>query len=209
LISTKKCIIIIKIGLKIYFEVVKMIDKRELRKIYKKKRNNITEYELKNLSNNAIANLINTPYYKNSLSVFVYINANNELITKDFIKKVWIDKKIIAVPVITKNAHEMLFVKIDSFENLSKNRFGIYEPEIKDENIIKSNENTLLIVPGLVFGKNKYRIGYGGGYYDKFISENKTLINIGICFDFQIIDFVPNDENDMELDLIISDKKII
>jgi len=186
-----------------------MTDKKELRRIYKKKRNSITGYELEILSNNAIANLINTQYYKDCFYVFVYINANNELITKDFIKKVWNDKKTVAVPVITKNAHEMLFVKIDSFDNLNKNKFGIYEPEIKDKNIIKSNENTLLIVPGLVFGKNKYRIGYGGGYYDKFINENKTLKNIGICFDFQIIEFVPNDENDMKLDLIISDKKII
>lgn len=186
-----------------------MKDKKSLRKEYKQKRNEISSENLSQLSSRVIKRLIETSYYKNCSSIFTYINTNSELITKELIKTAWKDNKNVAVPVITQKPHEMLFIKIENFNSLEVNMYGIYEPKIKDENILISDKNTLLIVPGLVFDKNKYRLGYGGGYYDKFISDNKTLKNIGVCFKSQIIDIIPKDKFDMQLDVVIYENGII
>ena len=68
----------------------------------------------------------------------------------------------------------------------------------------------MVIVPGLIFGKNMYRIGYGGGYYDKFLSNKEiSAYKLGICYDFQVIDEIQNDIYDIPVDKIITDKRII
>lgn len=90
-------------------------------------------------------------------------------------------------------------------EPFKKNRFGIYEPVNG-----KELENILLldmiVVPGIVFDTNCYRIGYGGGYYDKFL-YNLPVFSVGVCFDEQLIEKIPVEKNDVQVDMVITDKK--
>ena len=73
-----------------------------------------------------------------------------------------------------------------------------------------TEEIDLLIVPGSVFGRNKHRIGYGKGYYDRFIEKtNDTCTKVGICFSDNLIDAVPYSEFDKKLDIIITENEII
>lgn len=183
-------------------------EKKQLREKYLSLRNNILNTNLKEISNKILLNLYKLDEYKNCKTIFTYVNANSEIITMPLIEKAWEDEKNIAVPVIGKKAHEMFFVKINSFKELKPNKYNILEPELKEENIICSNNETLVIVPGLVFSPDKYRIGYGGGYYDKFIAENTTLSNIALAMDFQIIKNIPKDNLDKTVDKIVTETKI-
>jgi 5-formyltetrahydrofolate cyclo-ligase len=93
---------------------------------------------------------------------------------------------------------------------LEKSSFGVPEPP-DDENLLADNDKIdLIIVPGLCFDKAKNRLGYGGGFYDRFLKEFPTE-NIAVCFDEQIYEegFLPADENDVKVGRIITDKRII
>lgn len=185
------------------------MDKKEIRKIYLKKRNLLNEKDINELSFRISENIFETEIYKTSKSIFTYINMGSEVITTSIINRALKDNKIVAVPVMTSAKHEMVFIKINSLNNLKKNDFGILEPEIENENIIKSDKNTLILVPGLAFSKTKYRIGYGGGYYDKYLNENVSLENMGICYNFQIIESVSYSCFDKKVDIIVTDERIL
>lgn len=188
-----------------------MKDKQTLRKEYKALRDNFDKKKLHEESLKILDFLYKTEAYQKSDTVFTYVNMNSEVETIPLIKQALKDKKTVAVCALTLKKHEMIFIKINDLNNLKTNKFGTLEPEIKKENILTSSEKTLLIVPGLVFDKRGYRIGYGGGYYDFFISNNKkTLANIGICLDFQLInENLPIEEFDEPLNMIITNGGIL
>ena len=90
-----------------------------------------------------------------------------------------------------------------------KSRFGVQEPFDETENIIFPEKIDLVIVPGLCFDKSKNRLGYGGGFYDRFLIKTKA-VKIAICFDEQIIEngSLPVNKYDIKTDVIITDKRI-
>ena len=96
--------------------------------------------------------------------------------------------------------------KLENFDDLEMGFYDILSlPESKLK-IVNPEELDLIVVPGLVFGKNLYRIGYGGGYYDKYLSNpNLTAIKIGICYEFQVVEKVDFDIYDMPVDKIITE----
>ena len=110
---------------------------------------------------------------------------------------------------MTGKPHEMVFLKIDGLDNLVENKYGILEPVFNEEDIVNSDESTFIIVPALVLDNNKNRMGYGGGFYDKYLSENRYLCSVGIAYDFQIVENVPTEENDVPLDIIVTNRGIV
>ena len=115
--------------------------------------------------------------------------------------------KIIALPKVISDT-EMSFFKIDSITSLKNGYKGIPEPDDSSVNI--SERPDLLIMPGLAFDNKLNRIGYGKGYYDRYLSNLNSHINtIALCFEEQIVDYLPSDEYDIRPDIIISDQRII
>ena len=139
-------------------------DKKTLRKIFMEKRNQLSFDEIHKKSLTICEKFFQTDFYKNSDFIFTYVNYNSEFETSIIIKKAFNDGKRVAVPVMSGNAHEMFFVEIKSFSELSKNKFGILEPELDFEKVLLPNSKTIIIIPALVFDKRGYRIGYGGGF---------------------------------------------
>ena len=95
------------------------------------------------------------------------------------------------------------FYYINSLNDLKVGLFGILEPTTQEK--VNNYENTTCIVPGICFDKNNYRIGYGKGFYDKFLS-NKNIYTIGICYKETLINKIPIDKYDISLNEIISTK---
>lgn len=180
--------------------------KTQLREKYKKLRK---EFADKEASINAQEMFLSSEFYKASKSVFAFYSFGSEIDTHYIAKKVLSDNKILALPYMTGKPHEMVFIRINSPNELVKNKIGIYEPVYHEESILEPDESTVIIVPGLVYDLRGYRIGYGGGYYDKYLSENKYMVSVGLAYDFQITQRVPNDENDVKLNLTITDRRVI
>lgn len=176
------------------------MDKSEIRKRFKEIR--------KNLKGNISRNFFKTELYKNAEGVFTFVSFGSEIGTYELINKALEEDKCVAVPYMTGEPHEMVFIKINSIDELMPNKIGILEPVYNEENIVKSDKKTLIIVPGLAFDKEFYRIGYGGGYYDKYLSENEYMSAVGVCFEEQLTDVVPREDTDRTVNIIVTDKAV-
>lgn len=181
--------------------------KLELRKSYLQQRNDMREYDVIHKSKSIGQKLFELDYYKKSKAIFTYVNMGNEVQTKDIIYQAFVDQKIVAVPKIIKASRKMIFVKINSLEELSLGHFNVLEPLESDE--IISDDDTLFLVPGAVFDSNGYRIGYGGGYYDKYLSTCKALCTTGLAYDFQLVERIAAQEYDQAVNLVITENRLL
>ena len=144
--------------------------------------------------------ILNNDQVITSKNILVYISLTNEVSTDYLVEKLFELGKNIYVPkVIDKN---IKFCKLNKDDILQKGKFGILEPISNDE--LENFENSVVIVPGLMFDKLGNRLGYGGGYYDRFL-ENKKIYKIGICFKEFLEDYLESKSHDIKMDLLITD----
>ena len=170
--------------------------KKELRKEILYLRDNLEDRYNKSMF---IKNkLLDLDIYKESKAIALYFSMKSEVDTKELIKEsLLLGKKVLLPRIINKN--KMIFIEINDNTEYERNSFGVMEPigeEYKDIDLI--------IVPGVAFDKNNNRLGYGRGYYDKYLS-NKDIYKIGICYSEQLIDKIEVEEHDIKMDLIITD----
>lgn len=177
-------------------------NKNSIRKQYLKIRNSMKKSYIKEKSEKIWGKILKTNEFKNCESIFIFISFGNEIYTKDFIKNCINLGKTVCVPII-KNKNYMEFSKINNLKDLKKNNFGILEPIY--ENIFKSNEKTLIIVPAVVYSKQNFRIGYGGGYYDNFLKNNKFFKSFGVCLKQFLINEIPIENYDEKVDFVFTD----
>ena len=135
-----------------------------------------------------------------------YFPVNFEVDILEFLKKLEISGFKLSLPVIKKN-NKMNFYRW-SYNNLLKlNKYGIPEPEPKAKVY-----PDIIFIPLVAFDNRLYRIGYGGGYYDRYIektSNKKNFLKIGVAFSYQKISRVPTNKYDKKLDIIITEKYIL
>jgi len=153
-------------------------------------------------------------YVKKAKSIMCYVSFGNEVDTHALIKE-WVNEgKQVCVPCIdtsSKKDRYMHGVKITDFNELiASGIYGILEPPLLECNIIEPNMFDIVIIPGSVFDINKNRMGYGAGFYDRFLKKiSRECYKIGICFEFQVLEKIPYNEYDVPLDLLVTEKRII
>ena len=174
------------------------MNKFELRKEMLNKRKNILNK--KELSTVIVNKIIDLDIYKESRVVALYNSLPNEVDTKDLINKSL--DKIVLLPKIINN--EMVFIEIDSNTKYEKSSIGVLEPL----GTIYNGPIDIIIVPGVAFDRKLNRLGFGKGYYDRYLS-NKEIYKVGICFSGQLIDTLPTDNHDIKMDLVITEKELI
>lgn len=140
-------------------------------------------------------------------TIFTYVSHFNEVDTFDIITKAFEQGKKVAVPK-TYGKGIMEFFLINSMDELELGRMQILEPVNTDVKIVP-DESSLIIVPAVVYDINGYRIGFGGGYYDRYLSLYNNVNTIGITYDEHLIDNVEHDEYDQKVDCVITEKRII
>lgn len=187
------------------------MDKGELRKEIKLKRENLDKNIKLRADEKIRKSLFESKIYKNSKVVFIYVNMDSEINTIDIIKELLTSDKTIAVPKVipvSLKERQMKALKINSLLQLNESgAFGILEPSVECEDI--SEDVDLIIIPGLAFDINGNRLGYGGGFYDRFLRKYPNSKRVALCYDFQIFDEIPHEFFDEKVDLIISEEKII
>ncbi len=165
---------------------------------------NVTQYFNKNLFDRLIE-IIN---FKNMKSVSSFISINTEINTNKLNSYILSKNKTLCLPVIIKKNDHLTFRQFTKFEDMIDGFMKIKEPPITNKVISPE----LLFVPCLAFDLNGFRLGYGGGYYDKtlnYLKKNKKKpISVGYAFDDQKVLEVPKDNFDMKLDYVITEKKL-
>ena len=180
------------------------MDKNMVRKEVLHTRNNMSN-ELRKLKDKLIYDLfINSDLYKKAKDIFIYVSFGSEVSTHELR-----DKKNIYVPKTDINKKEMIAVKINSFAELNVDNYGILEPISVDKEKIASDFD-IIVMPGVAFDKEGNRIGYGGGYYDKYLEKNIFKAKkIALAYEEQILEKIETDYHDIKVDFIINTEKII
>lgn len=138
--------------------------------------------------------------FRDSQVVMVYWSMSDEVHTHDFVKK-WADSKTIVLPVVKGDELELrIFTGEDSL--IKGEHYGILEPSGKI--VEDANQIDFILVPGVAFDKSNNRLGRGKAYYDKLL-KNTHAHKAGICFGFQMVPQVPVDENDIPMDMVITE----
>lgn len=172
--------------------------KRDLRKEYLVKRENILDRNKKDKI--IYEKVINNLMIKESRGILIYVSYGSEVNTLELIDYFWKKNKIVAVPKVENG--EINFYIVNSWDELKKGYKNILEPI--SLNRIEDFAGFVSITPGICFNHDFYRIGYGGGYYDKFYQKH-DLYKIGLCYKEMIVLDEFQEERDVPVDEIISD----
>lgn len=172
--------------------------KQQIRKQVLIKREQLTSEEVSLLSYKIFNSL--TPLLLQYKNFFIYNSFKNEVETKQIIKFLIQNKKNVYLPKI-KNG-KIFAVKFSN--DMKKNNYGIDEPNGEKIEI----SNFVSIIPAIVLDKQGNRIGFGKGYYDRFLKENECL-KVALCYDFQLFDKIPSEEHDVKMDYIITPTRLI
>jgi 5-formyltetrahydrofolate cyclo-ligase len=150
---------------------------------------------------------LETENFKQARSVLVYSPIHYEVDTELIVSSALASGKKVAFPVVA--GHELVFREVSDASELAKGAFGILEP-VATGPLFDVEDADILVVPGVAFDLNGYRIGYGKGYYDKTIHrlEGHGKL-VGLCFDFQLVDEILGESHDVKMDLIITDKRVV
>lgn len=180
------------------------------------KRRNLPSHEKEKLDERICNNVFSLDAYKNAKSVLVFCGTNEEINTDIIIKDALSKGKNVYCPRITdKKNHNMVFARIKDLSELTVGAYKIREPiTTGKDDIYKAEADSLMILPGLIFDNKGNRIGYGAGYYDRYLESlgNNSLEKAGICYHFQLADDKLDEymnDNDENVQLVITDKEII
>lgn len=184
-----------------------MHEKKEIRKAFLKERDALPTVEILRKSNDIISTLLSIKEFEEARKVLLYISFGSEVNTHGLIRLLF-GRKEVFVPIVDKERKEIFISELRRWEELSSGAYGILEPE-KDY-IRKGDvkEMEIAIVPGVAFDEYGYRIGYGGGYYDKLLKKMDG-VKIGIAYDFQILKKLPHENHDVRMDKIVTEKRIL
>lgn len=180
--------------------------KKLLRKVMLQKRKTLSDSEIA-VKNSAITEkLLELEKVQSAELILPFVSARGEVGTREFISKCLEAGKTVAVPRCIDGSN-MEFCVIHTFDDLEKGMYGIDEPKQHCEIIKAENaQNSVLIVPALCFNPDGYRLGYGKGYYDRFISRYKGY-TVGVCYSEFMTDDIPVDEYDRCVDIVITEKQ--
>ena len=184
--------------------------KKSLRKNILEIRENMNPDFINDASNTIIDKILNLNEIIHADNVMVYLDFRNEVKMDRLVKELQSLGKVVCSPITVIDQKKLIPVAITNLEEgITISNYGIREPLISNLHIeVKSID--LVIVPGVAFDLNKYRVGYGAGLYDRFLENKRTDTKaIGVAFDFQILDNVPTEPHDKQLDMIITDKRHI
>lgn len=180
--------------------------KNELRKSLKKLRKSISN---KNEADNMISKrLLELPEYKNAGLVLFYAALDDEVNLDYCIETALANGKKVALPVCTDKDGNMKYYYINSFNDMVSGSFGIREPDTEKCVEVKDFSASLCVVPAIAFDKRKYRLGYGKGYYDRFL-KNYAYKSVGVCYNNLVVDELPADEYDIPVDIIITQDSVL
>ena len=178
-----------------------IIDKQKLRKKFLELRLKLDEKTKKQKDKKILKNLISLDEFKKAKNVMIYYPFKNEVDVLELIKIC--DNKNFFFPVVNFKKKVLEVRKYSG--KFVKNKLGIFEPTGKSLKTVKLD---FIIVPGIVFDEKCYRIGFGRGYYDKFL-KNVNCFTCGVCYDFQIVKSLPAEKNDVKLDCVVSEKRVV
>lgn len=184
------------------------MNKAQLRNDMLDKMKQINIDEKKHIEQTLMQHLFHTSMWKEARTVGVTVSSHLEWDTYSIMKEAWREKKIIAVPKCYPVKKQLYFYQINSFSDLHPGYADIMEPIVEQTKQMESASIELLIVPGVLFDSDGYRIGFGGGYYDRFLKTFSNL-TVSLVSEKQILPSIPKEQHDVPVQYLITEKGCI
>lgn len=175
------------------------MNKQELRRTIRERKRAMTEEEIVERSNALAEKFYNTPAYQAASTIYGYLPYNQEVRTVPMLQRALDDGKRVAVPKVY--GEEMRFIYLEDLTQVSKGYAGIPEP-IADAPVAEDKQ-ALVLMPGLAFDPQGHRIGYGGGFYDRFLAQEPHHPTLALCYEFQMQAHLDTEEFDIPVDTVL------
>jgi len=181
-----------------------MEDKKQLRNKGKDILSNLLGADRGNKVDRIHEALWNTRSYKEASVIGCTISQDHEIDTSAIIQQAWKEGKKVVVPKCNAKEKELIFREIISFNQLETVYFGLQEPKVEETSVVDKHQIDLMLVPGLMFDERGYRVGYGGGFYDRYLKDFKHT-TIALATEEQLLHRVPNDVFDIPIQHVITE----
>lgn len=182
--------------------------REQIRSMIKTKRRHLSCDDWELCSQAICEKIIKLPFYKEADILFAFMSFDNEPDTKHLIKHALTNHKKVAVPKC-EAGHRMTFYRILSLDEVSAGQYGISEPVNTDQvRKLQSTDHSLILVPGIAFDLQGNRLGFGHGYYDRFLSGSTLGITVMPAFSFQRTDGIPAAKTDVPIDCIVTENNV-
>lgn len=175
------------------------MDKQALRKEIREKKRAMTEAEIVSKSEALGVLFAASEAYKQAKTIYGYLPYNQEVRTVAMLQRALDEGKKVAVPKCY--GDEMKFIYLDDLSKVEKGYCGIPEPI--EDGPVACDETALVLMPGLAFDPQGHRMGYGGGFYDKFLEKEPNHPTLALCYDFQMFDHLETEAHDIPVDTVI------
>ena len=175
------------------------MDKKELRRCIREQKRAMSEEMIVEKSRKLGVLFAASELYQNAKTIYGYLPYNQEVRTVPMLEQALKDGKRVAVPKCY--GDEMKFLFMDDLSKVEKGYAGIPEP-IADEPVA-DDETSLVLMPGMAFDPQGHRIGYGGGFYDKFLAQEPGHPTLALCYDFQVLPHLDTEEFDIPVDCVL------
>ncbi len=182
--------------------------KSEIRSKYKKLRGNLLPDKKAQFDDAITDRLISLPEFKSAQLVLAFVSKDIEVDTRRIIGESLKNGKRVAVPRCNTEKTTIDYYFITSYDDLENGYYGLLEPNPEKCEKLNSFDGALCVVPGLVFDREGYRIGFGKGYYDRFILDFRG-VTVGVCYSRCIVDKLPRGFYDRPIDVVVTERYII
>lgn len=177
-----------------------MSGKQALRAEVRQRKKAMTRSDIAQRSDALCRMVLDSEAYQTAGTIYGYLPFNQEVDLTPLLRQALADGKQVALPKCYGKV--MRFILISDLSQVQSSAFGAPEPLA--DHPLASDPAALVIVPGLVFDRLGYRIGYGGGYYDRFLAEEPNHPTLGLCYDFQLVDRLEAELHDVPVDTVFS-----
>lgn len=175
------------------------MDKKTLRKEIREKKRAMTEDEIVAASEKLGELFAASELYQKATAVYGYLPYNQEVRTVPMLERAIRDGKRVAVPKCY--GDEMRFIWMEDFSKVEKGYAGIPEPV--EDGPVADDKTALVLMPGLAFDREGHRIGYGGGFYDRFLADEPEHPTLALCYAFQMMEHLQTEEFDIPVDCVL------
>lgn len=175
------------------------MNKQDLRRAIRAQKRAMTEAQIREKSEALARIFLQTREYRAARSIYGYLSFNQEVRTLPILQQALRDGKRVAVPKCY--GDEIRFIWLEDLTAVKENAMGIPEPLA--DGPLADDAAALVLMPGVAFDPQGHRVGYGGGYYDRFLAREREHPKVALCYDFQMLPHLDTEEFDIPADLVL------
>jgi len=186
------------------------VTKDEIRKEILTRRQGLSDSDVSLKSETICRRLISDEVFAAASVIGLYWPFRNEVLTEPIFRAARSGRKRVGFPLARTEDRAIIYIAVDDPSDMTTGSYGIREPRYIPGRVIPAEEFDLIVLPGVAFDTRGYRIGYGGGYFDRFFADRSvTATRAAPAFDIQMVDRVPHKEHDIKVDVIFTESHVI